>query len=194
MMCNNITSIAAVNGTPCGRNSVCSNGQCVSQAAPRMSSNKKANESMAAVDDCLFGDEIIKNQRIIDRQMRYIISQLSCEEYMNLDESRSPVEYCSNEIFRKTCCQTCKSLYIISILFVDYLKDSFKSSLFLVVDLLAVSKKLDCTAKLCKNGAACFNDHQNMTKLGFKCKCLPGYFGKFCELSKSNEIYQMLYI
>ena len=117
--CNNITTIAAVNGTPCGRNSVCSNGQCVSsQASGRM--NQKANNSI--VDDCLFGDEIIKNQRIIDRQMRYVISQLSCEEYMNLDELRSPVDYCSNEIFRKTCCQTCKGFYLFFFLFIFFFK------------------------------------------------------------------------
>lgn len=56
---------------------------------------------------------------------------------------------------------------------------------------ICVEERLRCSSKLCQNDAVCFNiNDQSLMEnshIGFKCQCQPGFYGQFCELSKSLD-------
>ena len=46
---------------------------------------------------------------------------------------------------------------------------------------------IDCSKNPCKNGGTCIDTFQ-----GYKCKCIPGYNGTNCEISKFKALFVAL--
>ena len=77
---------------------------------------KCINDSSAPVGDCLFGDDVLVNNTVIqDFDLPSI--QMNCEDFMEFayQKNKSGIAYCfSNHMFNKTCCETCKSIVYFS--------------------------------------------------------------------------------
>lgn len=94
--CVFVRGLGAASGTTCDMGKACIHGVCTKNIrAPR--------------DDCIFGDDVVVNELVIDEPLPY--TQLSCEEtltYLSSINLYGPA-YCSQERFRQTCCKTCQS-------------------------------------------------------------------------------------
>lgn len=113
LYCNNVTTVAAAEGTRCGHNKICLGGDCVDMFE---STGRSASEEPADVNECIYGDHMIRNStlRFDDADLDDLQlpdERMSCEEFMEflIDSKLSPFVYCSVPSIRKSCCQSCRS-------------------------------------------------------------------------------------
>ena len=113
--CNNVTTVAAAEGTRCGHNKICLGGDCVDMF--ESIEGLKKNETKA--NECIYGDNMVFNstfnQGVLSEDLDSLIlpdPQMSCEEFMEfvIDSKSSPFVYCAEPVIRKACCQTCQSI------------------------------------------------------------------------------------
>ena len=217
--CNNLTTIAAAEGTPCGLNKVCSQGSCIDLNLKIEEQQKEEHEeenkekqiqlNIVKTTKCLFGDGVIRKDSELAKLEAMSDELMTCGAFMSLVAKRDdqmPFVYCSDPKFRDTCCETCQ-IYD-KFICLDILPDECSkvatrercsSSMFKLSNEIPINvacsrscgtcfePKLRCLAGLCHNDAECVDieESSDNTLIGFKCKCKPGYFGQFCELSKS---------
>jgi hypothetical protein len=94
--CRFVNGNGAVEGTICESGHVCQSGVC-------------APSHVAPIGECLFGDDVIVNLQVITDPLP--TNQMQCEDVFAYLETRNqfPIIYCNIPLFRKTCCNTCKS-------------------------------------------------------------------------------------
>ncbi|CAF0761292.1 unnamed protein product [Brachionus calyciflorus] len=171
----NIEQHPASDGTICGENKICHNGQCISS-------------NLNQVNECPFGDRFVPNGTLND--LTYASSYLKCPDFLNLLHNNTKAVFCRSQEGKKFCCQSCSRYRLLSCVDDDYDCSQKKHLCYLIKNrckktcAICKAKPLRCNTnkELCKNNGRCVNvQSESNAEFGYKCICKEGFSGPMCE-------------